>query len=123
HEGKVKYPFDMLTQTAGLHPLRYNEMIIEGHEKTKIGGVFFKNFKFEIENHARLLKDTINEKPGNKIPLVEVPFIGEEKNPETNPEKRKLWETLKKMKDDASRSVEVGKFYNPEKMSQPEFRV
>jgi hypothetical protein len=71
HQYKIKYPFTLLTQTVGEPSIKYNELIAEGHEKTKIGGVFYRG---PTKGKALGVIENLEGLLGESLPLVELPL-------------------------------------------------
>jgi len=73
YKGRIQSPFDLLTKTVG-NGTFYNELILQGHPKTKVGGIFFRPTSKEGEYLSEMLRDTVNRKLESKVPIVEIPL-------------------------------------------------
>lgn len=67
HEGKRKPPVSLLTQSVGSIP--YNEMVIQGDEKTEIQGIFYKPY---AESQAERIKTLLEEKNYDDVELIPI---------------------------------------------------
>lgn len=69
HRGKIKSPLELLT-INGIYS--YNELIIKGHEKTSIDGVFYRD-NLRGEPFGKLLCEVVSSIVKKDIPLVQLP--------------------------------------------------
>jgi len=73
YQGRMKTPFSLLTNTVGRDDIKYNELVIVGHKRTNITGIFHKYPVLEEE--ARLLGQEISELVQKDVPLIELPGL------------------------------------------------
>lgn len=68
HDGKVRDPHYLLTQTAGTGDLNYNEIVLNGHPATQVGGVFYKGDNLSLR--ANILATILGHFYGSTVPVV-----------------------------------------------------
>ncbi len=74
HRGKKKSIVKLLTNAVGIKYIRYNELILQGSEDTKISGIFYREGLNEIgKEKLSLLTEVIEDFTKSKIPIVALP--------------------------------------------------
>lgn len=72
HNGKIRGPVILLTQTKGQEDLKCNELIIQGDKNTIIEGVFY-NKDWGEKQKAQTLAEIISEITEKRVPIIELP--------------------------------------------------
>ena len=116
HRGKIRYPLLLLTKTIGPEGLNYNELILQGDEKTLIRGVFSRFRDSKTSYEASQLREVVGEVTGNNVPLIELPEIVLKRDYDniSDPDMIKKSAELNSLSD-MCRTLQVhGEFYNPQ---------
>lgn len=115
HKGKIRYPFRLLTQTAGDDSIKYNELVLKGDKGTDVKGVFYKDMDSKTEHKGKILGEIVSE-----IMQSEVPIIGLTQPPSRNydeikdPKERDMMSTLDNLKAQNEIMQVHLEFYRPE---------
>ena len=104
HEGKVRSPLCLFTKSLKVDDdvRRDNELILEGHPKTEIRGVFYRDKK-DASAKARMVSDIAADMMQKEVPIIELPKSRVKKMSE-----------LEQMTIMHQRNQLRGEFYNPE---------
>ncbi len=81
HSGKIRHPLTLLTDTQGPSNIKYNELILEGDEKTAVKGVFYRP---ESEYKGKQLGDIVSELMQSEVPVIGLPDVPIKKTPHDN---------------------------------------
>ena len=113
HEGKVKPPLHLLKSTVGRHPVKYNELVIEGHGDMDIVGVFYKDMNKDVRNKAMEFQKTMEDLLQRKLPLIELPYTTEQISIPPGLEDERLITQVGHFIDLGTRSMALLEFENP----------